>query len=783
MNRIWRISYLTRLLHGTDAAHQTNVAGVTPDSRNTPPARSGAKNTGEIDYSSDQPIDTKEQDEFNRWPFAKRIGDTLASRNDPGSLVLGLYGAWGDGKTSTLRLMERSLAIYPNVVTVNFNPWFFESDEQLLRGFFATLATSIGKSLPTKKEELGQILDRYGSLLSLASISIGGVVQIGAADAARGLGKALSTVELDDLRARLNALLRGEGKRVVVFVDDIDRLDRNEIQSIFKLVKLSASFEHTSYVLAFDDEIVAAALGEKYGTGGSEAGRGFLEKIVQVPLHLPPPDEQALRKMTFSGVEAALSLSGISLSNGQAEAFARHFVDGLEPGLKTPRQSKLYANALMFALPLLKGEVNPVDQMLLEGIRILYPKLYFTIRDNPEIFLKGVERSGYDTNLKSKAAQIINSALEETKAADAERLRASLLEVLFPRLGSIFGNRQWGSDWDLRWDQEQRLCSERYFQRYFTYAIPPGDVSDIAVSALIETARKEPDKLENTLANLAGRRVITRTIEKLRRQEAKLDASSIPSLVLAIARNGGLLPRETGPFAADFTIMQAGILIAHLVARINPDDVREDLAQTVIGTAQPLPFAVECFRWLRVSDGDPESDRIVTAECEAELGKLIADRVRSEAMNEVPFKKYGADSVRLLWLWSKYGPTGETSAYLRARFEADSSELDDFLRVYVPLAWGLQSGLSHIADLSRNNYDAMAELIDPNFVILKLRERYGTEIDNPRFDHPDDTALAMRIAHQFAYIHKKISEENAGTNFVQPGSGGTPTSIESSNPV
>jgi hypothetical protein len=79
----------------------------------------------------------------------------------------------------------------------------------------------------------------YG-LLSLASVSIAGVVQIGAGEAAKGLGEALSTVELDDLRKRVEALLGEAGKCVVVLIDDIDRLDRREIQAIFRLVKLSA---------------------------------------------------------------------------------------------------------------------------------------------------------------------------------------------------------------------------------------------------------------------------------------------------------------------------------------------------------------------------------------------------------------------------------------------------------------------------------------------------------------------------------------------------------------
>jgi predicted KAP-like P-loop ATPase len=234
-----------------------------------------------MDYSSDRPIDSKEEDAFKRWPFAQRIAHTLATRADPGSLVIGLYGPWGDGKTSTLRLMRRSLAAQPNVVTVEFNPWLFGSDEQLLRGFFATLAASVDSSIRTEKERVGELLDKYGSLLSAALPGLGG--------AAQNLGKALSTLELGELRKRLEGLLHQAGKRIVVLIDDIDRLNRREIQSIFKLVKLSASFDYTSYVLAFDDQIVAAALGEGYGAGDSSAGRSFLEKIIQVPLHLPHP--------------------------------------------------------------------------------------------------------------------------------------------------------------------------------------------------------------------------------------------------------------------------------------------------------------------------------------------------------------------------------------------------------------------------------------------------------------------------------------------------------------
>ena len=86
---------------------------------------------------------------------------------------------------------------------------------------------------------------------------------------------------IDDLRGRVSAILRESGRRVVVIMDDIDRLDRTEIQAIFRLVKLTGDFENTAYVLAFDERMVAGAVGEKYATGSGNAYEAGLDFLVE----------------------------------------------------------------------------------------------------------------------------------------------------------------------------------------------------------------------------------------------------------------------------------------------------------------------------------------------------------------------------------------------------------------------------------------------------------------------------------------------------------------------
>lgn len=230
-------------------------------------------------FSADRPIVAHSDDRFGRWPFASRIAGTIRDRVDRTSIVIGVYAPWGDGKTSVMNMMQEALKEAPNVITVRFNPWYFRGDEQLIRGFFDELASSIDATLPTSVEKLGTILNKYGAWLSV-------ITPYG--EHAEKIGERLSTAGIEILKGRVDKCLREAKKRVVVFIDDIDRLERHEIQSVLKVVKLSADFENTAYVLFFDDKVVADSLGERYGAGDAQAGRAFLEKIIQVPLHLPP---------------------------------------------------------------------------------------------------------------------------------------------------------------------------------------------------------------------------------------------------------------------------------------------------------------------------------------------------------------------------------------------------------------------------------------------------------------------------------------------------------------
>ena len=713
-------------------------------------------------YSTDRPIDSPDEDRFDRRPFAHEIARTIAHRIDPSSLVIAIYGVWGDGKTSTLGLLRHALGTFEDVVVVKYNPWYFREVPQLLRSFFETLADALDRSIQTKGEKIGSALKEYGGLLSLASVTVGGVVSVTPGAGVENVGRALSAVEIEKLRDRLSGFFRAAGKKVVVLIDDIDRLDKSEIRALLKLVKLSGDFEHVTYVLAFDDAIVAESLGEAYGASGTESGRRFLEKIIQVALHLPAGDPATIRRLAFEGIEGALSAAGVELSEEQAIEIGYRFNSGFAPCLSTPRQARRLQNALAFAIPLLKGEVRVSDQVTLEATRVFFPAVYLAIREHAELFIqrpRGIAE--LDQKRKAETKETIEAALKGAARAEHDAI-IWLLQELFPLLKGVYSNRGFGPEWDERWDREQRICSDSYFDRYFRYTVPKGDCPDTAVEDLIRDATTEPtDALVRELETAATEGRLGKLISKLEARAATIPQASAIALIPVLARMGDRYPREQGfvaRFAEPFT--RAAILIGKLLEAI-PQDVRERSARQALELA-PVPFGVKVFQWMRHHSKDSgEVDRILSDAEEKALGNVLTARICVDAELSPPYVQHPQESSTILWVWLSHDPGG-VKEYLQRRFSEHPDEVPRFLMTYVPSAWGMETGLPARADFGRDSFKSVTSVIDPALVASLLQRLYGDDIGSGEYYMSRDIAIDKHVAHQFLWLKNHADGERNG---------------------
>jgi hypothetical protein len=229
---------------------------------------------------------------------------------------------------------------------------------------------------------------------------------------------------------------------------------------------------------------------------------------------------------------------------------------------------------------------------------------------------------------------------------------------------------------------------------------------------------------------------------------------------MAIAPYGSLLPKEEGAWVIRTTLMQGAILIRKLLLRL-PMLEREATAVAIIRKAQPLPFAAECFHWMRHFKEESPTERVIQQASELVVAQALVDRIRDAAIAAPLYTSFGNESPNLFWFWKQYGLVGEMEAHLRSRLSELERAVDDFLAVFVGRAWGIESGVSNRFHFDRSAYDRVADLIGPGFIVERLRAKYGEDLKDDRESAPKTQGQWERhTAARFVAIHQFVLTEN-----------------------
>ncbi len=691
-------------------------------------------------YVADAPLGSRDGDLLRRWPFAERIADTLATRSDPTSLVVGVYGRWGEGKTTVLQFIEQRLKEKhaDSVVVVRFNPWLFTNDTDLFLGFFAQVAAAIDRQLESAKGKVGGFLKTYGGIVAgLSGVDLSKV------------GEELAKSTPEELRERLEKALAKKKIRIVVLVDDIDRLDKNEAQAVFRLLKVAADFRWTAYVLAFDREVVADALSERYARR-RDGGDEFLDKIVQVPIPLPPLSRGVLRKLLFDEINRVLDDSKIELDERAAFRFMTEFEMRLLDRVETPRAAKRYANALQFALPMLRGEVDVVDLLLIEAIRVFHPRLHAVVAKHREIVLTGGGRYVEEELVEAFKTDLASASGGGPRATADIRL----LEDLFPRVKGIFSNTFHGDDWNAIWAKDKRIASERYFARYFASGIPVGDIADAEVEAILAGAADDADECSRRLTALLRDVDAAELVQKIFDAAGEAEGERALAVAHVLVRVGLLFPNPRGSFA-DFLGPRGRIalLTAILLGRALAGRASE--VAEVLGAA-PLPFALHVFRRLRPAEsedkGGENKPNVITDDDWRALGRSMLERVREKAVDEWPFGSGFDEGAYRISLWREFGDTSELAAYIGAQVRADPRRALDIVRVFTRTGHSVTSGERMQDPMQSDGYDKLKRMLDPAVLVPALVDLFGGPSDEASGAgiHVESDA---ELAHSFLRLH------------------------------
>lgn len=444
-------------------------------------------------------------DRYNRTAVAEVISTSIirTMEKDHSSVCYGIYGKWGEGKTTVLNFIEQKIREkqIDKLKIVRFNPWLIKNQERMLTDFIRLLT----------KDYVGEVkaaLNKYGDAIAVLSGTMAGIVSLIAGhpefsipisskvksavkwipklwNGTRQVVNAYDDSSVEILKERVSEELRDGKHHILVLIDDIDRLDKEEIHCVFRTIRQVADFDNVIYVVALDPSIVAGALKGYYGDDFSD-GKQFLEKIIQVPILLP--------KVQISNMKYDIRLRMhdlLSEYNVCDEKILQEIVDSIWPILDTPRQIVRYVNQVNLVLPAIHKEVNIVHLCLLEAIKLIDFSVYQMLYDNWRILMKKESYINSYLNKDKEKEEVqkrYDRQLGEIQNIVLERYRecvTKIIKKLFDENSFLYGYNNRG------------VNSSLFYPIYFMQSVPQNMIPP-----------SEQDKLSESLLCLTKEQLV-----------------------------------------------------------------------------------------------------------------------------------------------------------------------------------------------------------------------------------------------------------------------------------
>lgn len=403
-------------------------------------------------------------DLFNRSEIVNRLYRSIVHCRPEASYVISLEGEWGCGKTTiinnVIRLLETAPEENQNIVVIDdFDPWLFGSQEALLLGMYDTLLQHVGlRYSPTRTNWI-----------------VNGIAQVVSENhAAGGLiynllhNENKSSADIQVLKQRISAYLQTSNKRIVFFVDNLDRANDENIIFLFKLISIVFDLPGVVYVLSFERERINTILKET-----REIDQRFTEKIIQQEIKVPTIGEETSNDVYSLCIYNLLEAYGIS---GQEIMELAPVLKYIINQTQNIRMFKRILNSVFPAVFCYEGILNKSDLLAIEAIHFFDPELYTKIHQNPRFFVSH-EKTAYDSFMTGLDKKKFNEEGSEFFRDLLGKHNASkeVLKSMFPYVErhlqgtALEHDTNFSDPRSSEIAKQSRICSGKYFDLYFSH--------------------------------------------------------------------------------------------------------------------------------------------------------------------------------------------------------------------------------------------------------------------------------------------------------------------------
>lgn len=386
----------------------------------------------DIELNSGQALDCFDA-EYNYKEYINSITPIILDNfNNDCSVSIGVSGSWGSGKTSFLNALISQLKENEfDGIIIDFKPWFCQNTTDTLKEFFKVYREGVNKRVSGIDSD---IID-YASALTEDL------------DQLKWINKLIAISKSEQsTQAQFNSIkekLQKHKIKTIIVIDDLDRLDKDEIVELFRLIRITANFPFTQFILAYDKAYIQHAIKNKLGLKASEK---FIDKMINTEISLPHFDYKEIGYKLYSELERYYpnesdsirqELTTWDIHNSKHNGVFERTIPIILP---TFRDVHRFVNMFKLDYQLL-GQEKAVyfrDFLTLSLIKYAFPSFYQIMAKNPEllfqinstyIFLKQTREANNNTHNSGSNdfSKIINTSTTENNK-----------DVLYMLLNNIF---------------------------------------------------------------------------------------------------------------------------------------------------------------------------------------------------------------------------------------------------------------------------------------------------------------------------------------------------------
>lgn len=320
----------------------------------------------QFSFDTDAPIRKAEKDLFNMGSLVKRIVNYIAFTDvSDAAFSMGIVGEWGDGKTSLMNLVkERIGKEHEDFIIVHFNPRSSKKADYIQEDFLEALK----QSLAPLHTGIDRTIDKYAVALDVVP-GMPAIVEKGL-ELLQISGDKQREVKRRDLKVAIKEIRR----RIVVMVDDLDRLTGEELIEVLKVLDTNGAFPNMVFLTSFDKRYVNDVLNSYLGL--ENQGRAYTDKYFTVEIPVPLHPSFRLMDYLVKLLKDAAKSGFVKMDAVSVEGQTRKQMNYIMPRLRTIRDIKRFANQFLYDYAEVQRDVIFRDYLLLELVKYAHPKDY-----------------------------------------------------------------------------------------------------------------------------------------------------------------------------------------------------------------------------------------------------------------------------------------------------------------------------------------------------------------------------------------------------------------------